>query len=369
MRDGEQGEGTLLEPGRVRPTRRLLVVPTLGVILWGAGANAGAGFLVVLAAGLVASVPWAFWTAVRAARGVRVRRVLPATAVAGEVTKATLHLQVAVLGGVVVHDALTRAVGVVDVASEGAALDVQARLGRGLPTTGVVTVEVTDPFGLFRVVVAGEVPARIDVLPPTHLVAVPTLVSAARTALLERPRRRGQGSETDGTREYRHGDSPRAVDWRSSARREELIVREFVGETAGRVRVSIQPGTWERASLDAACAVAASLAESSSRAGAASELGVGDRVMPWDLDGPRLLASLTPSLAAEQGRGLPTMEPAGGVVTTPAPVEVLFRPVGSACQATVLLDGTARTLGTLPVEVDSRDLVLWVVDRLSEEAA
>ncbi len=56
-------QGTRLEPGRLRPTRRMLVVPTLGVILWGAGANAGAGFLIVLAGGLLASVPWAFWTA------------------------------------------------------------------------------------------------------------------------------------------------------------------------------------------------------------------------------------------------------------------------------------------------------------------
>jgi uncharacterized protein (DUF58 family) len=53
---------------------------------------------------------------------------------------------------------------------------------------------------------------------------------------------RGEGSEFESLREYVHGDDPRHVDWRASARRGRLVVRHFQTERRHTVIVAVDTG-------------------------------------------------------------------------------------------------------------------------------
>src|SRR5262249_13337449 len=53
---------------------------------------------------------------------------------------------------------------------------------------------------------------------------------------------RGQGSEFDSLREYVIGDDPRAIDWRGSARREHVVVKQWRPERDRRVLCVIDTG-------------------------------------------------------------------------------------------------------------------------------
>ncbi len=55
-------------------------------------------------------------------------------------------------------------------------------------------------------------------------------------------RGRGQGSEFDSLREYVVGDDPRAIDWRGSARREHLVVKQWRPERDRRVLCVLDTG-------------------------------------------------------------------------------------------------------------------------------
>ena len=84
---------------------------------------------------------------------------------------------------------------------------------------------------------------------------------------LRRIRRWGEGSEFESLREYRPGDDPRAVDWKASARRPELLVRQYQVERNQTVVLAIDAGRlmreWigDRERLDYALSAALVLAE------------------------------------------------------------------------------------------------------------
>jgi uncharacterized protein (DUF58 family) len=61
---------------------------------------------------------------------------------------------------------------------------------------------------------------------------------------------RGEGSEFESLREYVHGDDPRHVDWRASARRGRLIVRHFQTERRHTVIVAVDTGRLMAARVD-----------------------------------------------------------------------------------------------------------------------
>jgi uncharacterized protein (DUF58 family) len=62
---------------------------------------------------------------------------------------------------------------------------------------------------------------------------------------------RGEGSEFESLREYVHGDDPRHVDWRASARRGRLVVRHFQTERRHTVIVAVDTGRLMGARVDA----------------------------------------------------------------------------------------------------------------------
>jgi uncharacterized protein (DUF58 family) len=100
---------------------------------------------------------------------------------------------------------------------------------RGDRTPDRVTIRSLGPLGLAGRQLSREVPWRLRVLPPfesrKHL---PSRLARlhetdGRTPVLVR----GQGSEFDSLREYVVGDDVRSIDWRATARRNDVVVRTW----------------------------------------------------------------------------------------------------------------------------------------------
>ncbi len=370
-RDPLGPDAVLLEPVRLRPTRRMLLVPTLGLLLFAAGQNIGAGYLLVLAGTLIAAAPWAWWSTRRAARTIRVRRELPSSATSGEAVAVVLHVHAESAGALVLRDELLGTVGVVDDPRDGDRLRAVVELARGAAADGEVTVEVSDALGLVRATATGRVPGRIEVAPPTLRADVRGVAATAGRRAEQQQRLAGDGAQTDGTREYRHGDPVRAVHWRSSARRDELVVRRLVGEATGRLRVELARGAWDRASLDVACLAAVATADGAAELGVDVEVAVGDHVLPWSpVHGRRLLAHLRPNLGHATGDGSPDREAPGLASARPLGeardphVAVRLAPHGDVVGVALVVEGTSRPLGRLSSTAGTSEVRAWVAEHL-----
>ena len=194
------------------------------------------------------------------------------------------------------------------------------RRGDRLPDR--VTVRSVGPLGLAARQGQHEVPWRVRVQPPfTSRRHLPERL--ARLRLLDGAvavKVRGQGTEFDALREWVDGDDVRSIDWRATARRQDVVVRTWRPErdrhlllvldssrtSAGRV------GDVPR--LDAALDAALLLAALASRAGDRVDLLAFDRQVRAAVEGagrtevlPRMvdaMAGLEPALVEGDGRGL-----------------------------------------------------------------
>ncbi len=150
---------------------------------------------------------------------------------------------------------------------------------RGRQRLAGVRVTTLFPFGVFLKAARPELDAPVLVFPavgpaPAHLLRQLGGAGSARA------RRQGRGHDLHNLREYRPGDDPRLIHWRSSARTQVLTVREMEAEVAVDARIVLGGrGRAEPARLEQAIADAASLAVHLLRAGAGVELvGPGVRV-------------------------------------------------------------------------------------------
>jgi uncharacterized protein (DUF58 family) len=131
---------------------------------------------------------------------------------------------------------------------------------RGRQRLPGVRVTTRFPFGLF--VKGGRV--HLD----TEVVVFPALRPVSRERQREvhaggpRPsHRRGRGHDLYNLREYRAGDDPRMIHWRSSAKTGALVVRELEAETALDARILLEgTGTRDPEQRERALSEAASLA-------------------------------------------------------------------------------------------------------------
>ena len=146
---------------------------------------------------------------------------------------------------------------------------------RGDKIAGKVTVRSVGPLGLAARQVSLEVPWTVRVLPPflsrKHLPE-----KLARLRQLDGQHRsliRGQGSEFDSLREYVSGDDVRSIDWRSAAKRSDIVVRTWRPERDRRIVIVLDTGRTSAGRvagvprLDAAMDAALLLAALASRAG------------------------------------------------------------------------------------------------------
>lgn len=146
---------------------------------------------------------------------------------------------------------------------------------RGDKNAGPVTVRSVGPLGLAARQASRDVPWTVRVLPPflsrKHLpekLAVLRQLDGQHRSLI-----RGQGSEFDSLREYVIGDDVRSIDWRSSARRSDVVVRTWRPERDRRVLLVLDTGRTSAGRvaglprLDAAMDAALLLAALAMRAG------------------------------------------------------------------------------------------------------
>ena len=135
------------------------------------------------------------------------------------------------------------------------------------------------PFGLFVKAGTLAVDAEVVVFP-----AVRAIEPEARRQLAAggaSVRRRGRGVDLYNLREYRPGDEPRLVHWRSSAKTGALVVRELEADTAADTRIVLGRAGEDSERVEAGLSDAASLAVHLLRAGGAVELcGPGVHVPP-----------------------------------------------------------------------------------------
>ncbi len=103
---------------------------------------------------------------------------------------------------------------------------------RGWHAVPVLVLETMFPFGLFRAWTVWRPAARALAWPRPEQPA-PPLPQAAATPGDERHSPRSSGSELDGVRPWRRGDTMRQVVWKKVARSGELVSRETAG-TASR---------------------------------------------------------------------------------------------------------------------------------------
>jgi uncharacterized protein (DUF58 family) len=174
---------------------------------------------------------------------------------------------------------------------------------RGRYTMSGFRLSTKFPFALFRKSRLVETEAEVVVYPQIHPVARPQ-PPRARSTGEETRGARGRRGEFHGLHEFREGDDPRDIHWRSSARKGRPMVREYEDEAARRVSLFLDnalPGgeactdEAQKDGLERAVSMAASLAVDYLERGYAVRLVTRTEALPW-LSGaahiPRLLRAL-----------------------------------------------------------------------------
>lgn len=123
---------------------------------------------------------------------------------------------------------------------------------RGERRVNEVTVRSVGPLGLWARQATLTAPGRIRVLPPFHARKhLPSRLARlkeldGRTSVMVR----GQGTEFDSLREYVRGDDVRSIDWRATARRNDVMVRTWRPERDRRVVIVVDTGRTAAARVD-----------------------------------------------------------------------------------------------------------------------
>src|SRR5919106_138014 len=227
------------------PTRRALIVALVALVLFFAATTAQAGWLFVLAAGVLGLVVGSFL-------------VRPSLSVAGIERSVPRRVRVGdeIRVGLRVHNSGKRTLPIMRLEDTFAAFDetavfiervpagssatielVKRALRRGVYSSGSVRLQTASPAGLVRSTRSVDIASDMTVVPRwVELRSFPILEPSSfpSDVLHERARTRA-AEEYLGVRGYRPGDPPRWVHWKSSARAGHLVVREFEEEVASRV--------------------------------------------------------------------------------------------------------------------------------------
>ena len=179
---------------------------------------------------------------------------------------------------------------------------------RGDREADLVTVRSLGPLGLAGRQVSMTAPSRLRVLPafvsrrhlPSRLARLREM--DGRSAVMVR----GAGTEFDSLREYVIGDDVRSIDWRSTARRGEVVVRTWRPERDRRVLIVLDTGRMSAARvggaprLDTQIETTLLLTALASHAGDRVDVVAVDerqRAQVRGLSGPALISALADALA------------------------------------------------------------------------
>lgn len=136
---------------------------------------------------------------------------------------------------------------------------------RGRVHMGTVRLSTKFPFAMFLKTKQVDTETEVVVLPATHPVRLPPPAPARGGHEVQA--RVGRSGEFFGLREYRDGDDRRDIHWRSSARHNRLLLREYDEESHRRATLVLDNSLPEEAtqadeaSLERAVSLTASLAK------------------------------------------------------------------------------------------------------------
>ena len=295
-------------PRVLRPTRQGWWFIAAAFALGLAATNTGNNLLYLLFAMLLGFITISGLLSEQVHRRLTVRRGLPAAVHAGEpayfaltlanrkrrVPSFSLHLEeVDPASGEMRHHYLVR-LG----PGEGTAWTYPLTLPRrGRHQLPGYRVWTRFPFGLFTKATRLREQTEILVLPAIRPLDGP--VVGPPWGAGERPRpRRGRGTDLHELRDFRDGDDPRLIHWKSTARTGRLILRELEEEETRRLRLVVEdpaPDTPEDA-VERDISLVASLAAHWVRLGAEVQLVLPDGETPWGSH-PRHLRLILEALA------------------------------------------------------------------------
>jgi uncharacterized protein (DUF58 family) len=116
---------------------------------------------------------------------------------------------------------------------------------RGAHALGPVALEVEGPLGLMRAVMRWPLADTITIAPSIAGVRRYRLLALQHRLMdlgVRNIRRRGEGTTFSALREYVPGDDPRRIDWKATARRQTVIVREHTVEQGQTVLIAVDAG-------------------------------------------------------------------------------------------------------------------------------
>jgi uncharacterized protein (DUF58 family) len=151
--------------------------------------------------------------------------------------------------------------------------------GRGQHPFPRLRVSTRFPFALF--VKAGQVELQAELIVFPAVRAVSRDAQRALGGAGTGARRRGRGSDLYNLRDYRSGDDPRLIHWRTSARAGTLTVRELEADAAMDVRIVLDGTGADAERLEAGLSEAASIASQVIDAGAGVELSGPGLLVPF----------------------------------------------------------------------------------------
>ena len=242
-----------------------------------------------------------------------------------------------------------------------------------------VTVRSYGPLGLAARQLSRPAPWSVRVLPafpsrrhlPAKLARLREL-TGQHVALI-----RGQGTEFDSLREYVDGDDVRSIDWRATARRQDVVVRTWRPERDRRIYLILDTGrtaagrVGDVPRLDCSMDAALLLAALASRAGDRVDLLAYDRQVRARVEGSARTEVLTAMV-----RAMAPLEPALIEADAAGMVSTLLARVRQRCLVVLLTDLNTTSLeeGLLPLlpQLTSKHLVMIAAvsdPRVTEMAA
>ena len=258
---------------RRRISRRAFTIAGISGLLFMAASTAQAGWLFVLAAGVLGLVAASLVTKQNVS-GAEVERNVPRRARVGDDVRVGLIVRnngrrtlplmriedhyPGFEPSIVVSNRLRR--------GETAHVElVKNGFRRGRFHTGPVTLRSGAPFGFATASRVIDVATDVTLVPRyVELRSFPILEpSSSPSDVLHERARTGAGQEYLGVREYRPGDPPRSVHWRSTARVGRLVVREYEEEVQTRVTLVLagrDTGTPPDSAFEMLVSAAASIA-------------------------------------------------------------------------------------------------------------
>ena len=244
---------------------------TFGTVAVGfAAMNTANNLLYLLMGAMIGFMTVSSWLSEQAIRDVSVERRIPRTTSVGQEFRLTYEVTnhkrfLPTLALELVEPGLPNRAFVVHLAghASGTARSVNSFVKRGIYPLGTVTLSTSFPFGLFRKERDIELPAEVVVWPRADRPVRQPLAGgggARRTGLSARGTA-GTRGEYRTLRGYRPGDDPRDIHWRSSARSQTPVIREYEADGADTRWICLdtreEPGEAAEVAVEVAAALVA----------------------------------------------------------------------------------------------------------------